>query len=195
MTVTLTLVGMIGCSKPPDRDGRLAELTQQSLQTQSEQNEQMAEQSRQTAEAARHLVEEDAKARREMIESHAKLRHELQEERVGIEQQRSEMENERRELAVQRGRDPIIAETIGAVGVILACLLPLLLAAYVLYTAHRNKDDTETLNELLVTGVIDDELRMLSTPSESAARLDHRADAAAVDDSPPEDLLPEHDES
>ncbi len=182
-TVMLAILGMIGCSER-DPDERLAELAQQSLETQARQNERMADQSQQTAETARHLVEEDAKARREIAQTHATLRQELQQEREGIEQQRAEMERERRELAEQRARDPIIAETIGAIGLIVACLLPLLLAAYVLFTANRNKDDSEMLNERLVTGIIDDELRLLSGPRESAARLDHRTDVDAVDDSP-----------
>jgi len=86
-------------------------------------------------------------------------------------------------LALQRARDPIIAETIGAVGGAIACLLPLLLACYVLYTTNRNKSDSETFNELLVTEVINDELRLLSGSREPAARLNHRVDAGNTDDS------------
>ena len=80
----------------------------------------------------------------------------------------------------------IIAETIGAIGGIIACLLPLLLACYVLYTTNRNKNDSEMLNELLVTEIINDELRFLSGSRESAARLNHCAAVDAVDDSPSE---------
>jgi hypothetical protein len=185
VTMTLIVLGMIGCGKP-DRDERLAEMAKHSVETQAKQNEQMADQSQQTAETARHLVEEDAKARREIADAHATLRSELQEERVGIDQQRTEMERERRDLSARRARDPIIAETIGAIGGIIACLLPLLLAGYVLYTTNRNKNDTEMLNELLVTGIINDELRLLSGPRESAARLNHRSDVDTADDSPSE---------
>jgi hypothetical protein len=185
LKVTIVVLGVIGCGKP-DRDERLAEMAKHSVETQAKQNEQMADQSQQTAETARHLVEEDSKARREIADAHATLRSELQEERVGIDQQRIEMERERRDLSARRARDPIIAETIGAIGGIIACLLPLFLAGYVLYTTNRNKNDTEMLNELLVAGVINDELRLLPGSRETAARLDHRTAVDTVDDSPSE---------
>ena len=60
---------------------------------------------------------------------------ELHSERAGIGCQREEMEQERRNIAAQRHRDPVIARAIGAVGLTLACLLPLLLAAYVIHCA------------------------------------------------------------
>jgi hypothetical protein len=51
----------------------------------------------------------------------------IQAQRAEFDRQRDGLERERRELAAQRGRDPIVAQAIGAFGIMLACLLPLLL--------------------------------------------------------------------
>jgi hypothetical protein len=72
-----------------------------------------------------------------LIEGHAALQKELQEQRAGIDQDRREFERERRELALWRARDPIVAEEIGAVGTLRACLLPLRLAGYFVRVAIR----------------------------------------------------------
>lgn len=135
----MVLLLAAGCSDSPDE--RLAELAEQSLRQQASQNERLAEQSKQIAEASRHLVKNDSEARKEMIAAHATLQKELQAERANINQQLSNIEDERRDIAQQRGRDPIIAQTIGAVGLTLGCLLPLLLAGYIIHTFNRTNDD------------------------------------------------------
>ena len=44
----------------------------------------------------------------------------------------------------------MIAQAIGAVGLTLACLLPLLLAAYIVRAVTRDGDDSAALSELLI---------------------------------------------
>jgi len=137
-----------GCSDPGDE--RLAEMSRQSSREQARQNERSAEQNRQIAAASRHLVEQDARARKALIETHADLQKSLHAERTGIDRQREELEQERREIATQRHRDPIIAAVLTDIGLTLACLLPLLLAAYVLYSLNHSGSESEVLTELLI---------------------------------------------
>ena len=85
-----------------------------------------------------------------MIEAHAALQQELQTERTNVDRQREEMKTERRQLAQQRTRNPIVAQAIRAVGLTLACLAPLALAAYVIYSLNHSSDDNDALSELLV---------------------------------------------
>jgi len=66
----------------------------------------------QLAEAGRHLVQADAKARGEIIA----LQRDLQQGQRELARQRDQLENDRREYADQRNRDPILANTILTVG-------------------------------------------------------------------------------
>ena len=172
--LTMTLLLAVGCADSGDE--RFRQLAQQALYEQSEQNKRLAEQSKQIAEASRHLVENDSQARKEMIAAHATLQKELQTERTNINQQLSKIEEERRAMAKQRGRDPIIAQTIGAVGLTLACLLPLLLAGYVIYALNRSSDDNDALSELLIMEMTAD--RPLLLPSSPVT-------IAAIEQTPP----------
>ena len=134
----LTLLLAVGCAD--SRDERFRQLAQQALHEQSEQNKRLAEQSRQIAEASRRLVEGDAAARKDLLAAHKQLMSELHSERANLDRQHEEMEQERRNIAARRHRDPVIAQAIGAVGLTLACLLPLLLAAYVIRAVNRDGD-------------------------------------------------------
>jgi hypothetical protein len=77
------------------------------------------------------------------------------------------LEQERRQLAAQRGRDPIIAQAIGAIGVTVACLLPLLLAGYVLYTVNRAspEDDSQAVSDVLIGEMVSSAPELLPAPA------------------------------
>ena len=169
--LTMTLLLAAGCSD--SRDERFRQLAEQSLRQQSEQNKRLAEQSGQIAEASKHLVANDAQARKEMIAAHATLQKELQTERTNINQQLSGLESERREIARQRGRDPIIAQTISGIGLTLACLLPLLLAGYVIYSLNRSSDDSDALSEMLVMEIVAEKPILLPISPRPVAALEH----------------------
>ena len=168
----MTLLLATGCDD--SRDERFRQLAQQALREQSEQNKRMADQSREIAEASKHLIENDSQARKEMIAAHATLQKELQTERTNIHQQLSDLESERRQIAKQRGRDPIIAQTIGGVGLTLACLLPLLLAGYVIYSLNRSSDDNDALSEMLVMEITAEKPKLLPMASRSVAAIEHK---------------------
>ena len=181
--LTLTIALTAGCGETPDE--RLTELTRQSLHEQAEQNQRLIAQSRQISEAARNLVGSDAEARRELFASHAAMQQVLETQQSRIDKAREEMEHERREFAGQRGRDPIIAQTIGAVGTMLACLLPLGVVIYLLHTLNRNagNNDDQHLNEFLLEELTSDKPLLLpGGPRTTTLEHSSTADDSVSDD-------------
>ena len=61
----LTLIPLIGCSKPPDE--RLVELSEQANARQQAQNETIARQTEKTAELSHGFIDAEAKARQELL--------------------------------------------------------------------------------------------------------------------------------
>ena len=110
----------------------------------------MARTQQEVAEGSRRLVEADAKARQELTA----IQHELRSDQADIGHQRDQLETERREIATQRNRDPIVAATITNIGVVLACLLPLLACVYVLWSIGRNRDSDAAVTDLLVQELV-----------------------------------------
>ena len=170
----LTLLAMIGCSDTPTdvRDQRLAEFAQQSVREQAKQNEYIARQSeavvqesQKLAEASKELVAKDAEARREMVSAQRELTSQFNEQRASIDTGRNELEQERKQIAEQRHRDPIIASSIQTIGLILACLLPLLVCVYVLRQMNQNDPDNAAVAELLVSEVVSEEPKFLPGPA------------------------------
>ena len=170
--LTMTLLLMAGCADSPDEKFR--QLAQQALREQSAQNKRLAEQSKQIAEASRRLIEGDAEARKDLLEAQRQLTSELHTERANLDRRREEMEQERRNIAAQRHRDPVIAQAIGTVGLTLGCLLPLLLAGYIIRAVNHHGDDGAALSELLVMEMTADQPRLLPAPVLSAPALEHR---------------------
>jgi hypothetical protein len=157
--VSITLMMLLSGCSPSDE--RLIEMSQQSLARQAEQNRQMAEQNQQITEATRRLVEADAVARSELIQSHGELQQGIQSERLSLTEQqadlqrcRDDLEVERRLLAQQRHRDPILAGALVEAAALLACSLPLLFCFCLLRALQQDDDDGMT--ELLVEEVVAD---------------------------------------
>jgi hypothetical protein len=117
------------------------------------------------AEASRQLFQADAKARGEMVA----LQRDLQGGQSELGRQRDQLENDRRQCADQRNRDPIVANTILDVGLILACLLPLILCI-VLVLGLRDRTQTESaLAEILVEEIVGDKPVLLPHTGQQAA--------------------------
>ena len=177
----LTLLAATGCSKPPDmRDQRLADFAQQSVEQQARQNQEIArqsqavvEESRQLAEASKEMVAKDAEARREMVAAQHELNAQLNQQRDAIDAGRDALEQDRREIAEQRNRAPIIAESIQSVGLIIACLLPLVACVLVLWRMGRNEPDDAAVAELLTFELAGDQPRLLPVPPLRPA-IEHR---------------------
>src|SRR5580704_15161 len=102
---TLIALIAIGCNSG---DERLVELSRESAERQADQNRLVETNNRQVLEATNRLVEADAKSRTENVEIHRQI----EAERSGVNQQRDALEQERRQIAAERNRDPIVAESI-----------------------------------------------------------------------------------
>ena len=127
-------------------------------------------------EASRDLVVADAQARAEMITAQAELQSAIQANRATVDHQRDALEQDRREIAQTRYREPLIAEALGSLGLLLACLLPLLLAAYILYSVNQPRAEEAILNELLITELAAEQSKLLPI-SLSAPRLEQHEPA------------------
>ena len=139
----------IGCDEDPNR--HLAEMTEKYIERQAAQGRQMAELQHEVAKGARRLVEADAETREDMVA----LQREVQGELAELGRQRDLLEDERRQLATSRYRDPIIAAAVTDIGFTLACLLPLVVCWYFLHGRVEPADDQAVVEVLLEDLVID----------------------------------------
>jgi hypothetical protein len=179
---TVSVLVLAGC----DRDGRLVQATREADQRQAQQNQLIAKQSQQVAAATRQLIEADAKARHELIAAQAALETKLQDQRAGLDRQHEGLEQERREVAEQRNRDPIIAAAIIALGITVACLLPLAFCIYLLRAVSSPDIGTDSLAEMLVLEMASEQPTLLSGNADEHPRLSEsspRGEPPAVDHS------------
>lgn len=160
------IVTTIGCDE--DERKRAAEMAERHLERQAEQNRQIADLQREVAEGSRRLVEADAKAREQMVA----LQREVQAERAEIGHQRDLLEDERRDLAARRYLDPIIATAISHVGLLLACLLPLVVCWYLLHRRIEPADD-QAVAEVLLEDLVADR-PLLLPPVDCTRVIDYR---------------------
>jgi hypothetical protein len=151
----LTTLLLTGCGRSTDE--RLLQQAEKHAAQQAETHRQVARQQQEVAEGSRRLVEADAKARQEM----ASMQNGLREDQAEIGRQRDQLETERREMATQRYRDPIIASAIVNVGLVLAALLPLLVCVYVLWFVARTRDSDEAVTEVLIEEIVAEKPRLL----------------------------------
>ena len=157
MALALALA-MVGCGESPDmRDQRLAEFARQSMAEQQKQNDRIADQSKavvdeshQLAQAAKELVTLDAQARRELLAAQSDLTSQLAQQQSVVDAKRDELEQERREIAGRRNRDPIIASAIQYTGLILGSLAPLAICAFVLRQMQAQEPDHAAVADLLI---------------------------------------------
>jgi hypothetical protein len=135
----LLVAAASGCESD---DARLARVSQEAAARQAEQNREIAR----------------------VVESQQALQQEIDADRGHLDQQRTVLEDERRAIAAERVRDPIIANAmIGAV-ILAACALPLVLAFFVLRGAHKSEPDDAALSELLVQELVAEEPLLLPRP-------------------------------
>ncbi len=175
--VLLTLIALLaGCKNSPDE--RLVDMAKEHEKSQAEQSQQMARMQQEVAEGSKKLVEADAKAR----EALTAMQHELRSDQADIGHQRDQLETERREIAGQRNRDPIVAAAITNVGLILACLLPLLVCVYVLWSAGRCGESDAAVTEILVQELASDRPMLLPSPKRTVL---HAAEEASTGLLPP----------
>ena len=119
----------------------------------------------QAAEASRELVQADAKARGEIVA----LQRDMQQGQADLGRQRDQLEQDRRQYAEQRNRDPILANTILDVGTILACLLPLVLGIALVLGLRDHTQTDSALTEILVEEIAGDRPALLPLTSSRGA--------------------------
>jgi len=139
-----------------EEDERLARFAEESTRQQAGQNREMSQLNREVAHAHKDLV---------------RLHHDLEVQHAEVNRQRDQLESERREIAEQRHRDPILAAAINSVGLILACLIPLALAGYLL-SGLRNQRDDPVVTELLIEEITSEQPMLLPPPRDSIARIE-----------------------
>ena len=176
LTVAMLMLTTIGCDEEENK--RLAEMAEKHLDRQAEQNRRMSGLQREVAEGSRQLVQADAKARQEMVA----LQREVQAERSEIGQQRDALEDERRGLAAKRRSDPIIATAITNVGLLAACLLPLVLCWYLLQRRVEPADDQAVCEVLLEDLVANQPLLMPRVEGRRAITYRDEQDAPGLPD-------------
>lgn len=115
------------------------------------------------------LVERDAQGRQELTELQREAHAAVAKERQSIDRQREGLESERKKIAEDRQRAPVIAAAIAQFGLILACLAPLLLAAYLLHVLRHSSDDDAAVTELLVEEIVAARPRFLPRPDSPPA--------------------------
>ena len=174
----LLLATIGGCGRSPDE--RLADFAERTMSEQIKQNDRMADQSQavvaeshQLAETAKELVARDAEARRELIAAQQELTSQLNGQQATVDAGRGQLEQDRREIAEQRHRDPIVATAIQNTGLVIACLLPLIVAVYVIRQMQSQEPDHAAVAELLVLELTADEPRLLPGPMSQRHALTH----------------------
>lgn len=163
--LTVLLMMLTGCVN--STDDRLVNMAQEHEVRQAEQNRQAAEMHKQLVEGSRQLVQAEAKAREELTA----LQHDLRADQAEIGRQRDQLETERRQIADQRHRDPIIAAAIMDVGLVLACLLPLGVAVYVLWVVSHSRQSDDAVAEILIEEMVADQPRLLPSAISPLPRL------------------------
>ena len=159
LPVSLLICLIAGCGD----DERLVRMAKEHEARQAEQNLKMAELQKSVADGSKRLIEVEAESRDKLLAMQDNLRA----DQAAVGQQRDKLEGERREIAQQRLRDPIIAEAIMQVGLCLACLLPLVLAGYLIYALrHTASQDDAIVTEFLVADLVSEHPLLLGPPTQ-----------------------------
>jgi hypothetical protein len=128
-----------GCES---QDGRLAQQTQEADARQAAQNQALAR----------------------LVAEQQNMQNQIERERGRLDQQRAALDDERREMAAAKVRDPIVADALIGAATLIACGLPLVLAYFVLRGAQTAASDDAALGELLVQELVADEPLLLPRP-------------------------------
>lgn len=156
----ILLLALVGC----EEDEKMAELARQTTAEQARQNERAAQQTQQIAEASKHLVEADSDSRRELISAQRDLQGDVSEERRVVDERLDALEGERRRIALERQQAPVVAQALLTIGAIIASLLPLSVAVYLVrYLATSHEPGVE-LGNLLAEDLVSDKPLLHGSP-------------------------------
>ena len=133
-----------GCA---GEDERLARLAQTTNQQQTDQNVAMAENTRAVAEGNRALIESENQSRQELVA----FQRDLRSDQAELSRQRESLDRERRSQAAAERRDSLLAPVIVTLGLLLACIAPLIIAGFSLlglYIEPTREEGEALLTEL-----------------------------------------------
>ncbi len=119
-------VSISGCN---EEYARVAEVATQAADRQARQNQELSDLNREVAKAHQELINEEASSRKDAMVVHTKL----VEQQAELNRQSQSIDDERRDLARQRYWEPIWAEIISDLVALAACMLPLVVCAYLLH--------------------------------------------------------------
>ena len=129
------------------------------------------------------IVQRDAEGRNELDELHRQAHASIAARTQAIDRERDLMEQERRQIAAERTRAPVVAEAVKFVGGLIVCSLPLIVVIYLLRSLCNSSSDTDAaMVEVLVEELAAERPRMMSTRGERRA-LPASTDAGSA--SPP----------
>jgi hypothetical protein len=159
--LSLILTAVTGCTS---RDESIAQLAAESSAQQARQSEQVAQASAHLTAGAQHLADSSGRSQESLIA----LQRELQVEQAAIGRQRDVLAAERQDLAREQRTAPVIAMALQQLGMLIACLLPLVLAWYVL-RGSAVTDTDQALAEVLIEDLVASESVTLPRPPASSA--------------------------
>ena len=153
---SLLLALVVGCLKSPpvtnEHERKVLELANRHAEQQSLQSRQMAD-----------------------------LQKQWQTERMQLNEQRDRLDAEHQEIAVQRQREPLVAQSIQQVGTLALCLLPLIVCALLLRKSNE-PEDGNAIAEMLVSDLMSAKPTLfvpaLSSPSSNDKPAGHLTSAA-----------------
>jgi hypothetical protein len=189
IVMTIILIA-IGCQ---NENARVAELASRHATQQAELSRETVELQTELVEGTHELVVADAEARSDFLEREGKM----DERRAEIRRQHDDLDNERRDIAKQKHREPIVANAVIAIGTLLACLLPLAVAAYLL-RANLSESDDHSVTEILLQEVTATHPAFRNPGCQNVAHSSSDATPRIYvdqDESPPEDLGPTTNQS
>lgn len=126
------------------------------------------------------LIERDAQGREQLNALQQDVQAAARDERQAIGRQRDGLEAERQKLAEERKTAPVVAAAVTQLGLIFACLLPLLLCGYLIYVSRQPDDADAAVAELLVGDLIDRQSSLLLPHVQSAAAPAISSDPATI---------------
>jgi hypothetical protein len=175
VVTALVVVPLTGCND----NERVAQVATQAADRQAEQNKEMARVNREVAEGTKRLVVADAEVRKDAIA----MQKDLQGQASEVGQQRDVLESERRQIAVQRHHESVLAPILANMGPLLVCALVLVLCSLLVYGLRVNHgDDDSMVAEVLIEELAWPEPKLL--PPLTTGR------ATVAQSDPDQELLP-----
>jgi hypothetical protein len=160
--------GLTGCGG--SGNSGFVELAQEADARQAQQNNRIAEQSKDLAETVRHVAVADAEARKELTAVQREVALRLHDDAVALREQRSAFENRIEEFENRNDRRVTWGGVLTYAGELLICVLPIVLAIYVLRLVNRPIENAEMTDALLTELTTTESSPLLPPPSGGPSR-------------------------